>query len=334
MIVVTVERANALEFSADVLVLKYAQLHYGVDAVAADLFARAGQELRFPVPMRDARLMNSPAGISARQVLFVGVPPLTKLGYGEIREFARKALAALATEAPEARHIALTLHGPGYGLDELEAFESEIGGLSDAAREGCFPQDLTAITFVEWNAGRVSRLAERLKDLLPNGSLGARQRGGEPMEETRKQFANVGNSSNKKPHVFVAMPFKEEMDDVYHFGIQAAVREAGYLCERADLSSFTGDVMDWVRERIRSASFVVADLTEASPSVYLEVGYAWGVGVPTVLVVRDAAHLKFDVKTQRCLVYKKIRDLESLLSAELRILTKASTPVTAKGALQ
>ena len=49
---------------------------------------------------------------------------------------------------------------------------------------------------------------------------------------------------------------------------------AGYLCERAYMSSFTGDVLSWVKERIDSAVLLVADLSGANPNVYLEVGYA------------------------------------------------------------
>jgi len=55
------------------------------------------------------------------------------------------------------------------------------------------------------------------------------------------------------------MPFSEEFDDVYYYGIQGAVNRVGALCERADLATFTGDVLSWVRERIRSASLVIAD---------------------------------------------------------------------------
>jgi nucleoside 2-deoxyribosyltransferase len=95
---------------------------------------------------------------------------------------------------------------------------------------------------------------------------------------------------------------------------------AGYLCERADLSVFTGDVMEWVKKRIASSSLIIADLSNANPNVYLEVGYAWGCGKPTVLLVRDPAELKFDVKGQRCLVYKKIKDLEESLRKELETL--------------
>ena len=65
----------------------------------------------------------------------------------------------------------------------------------------------------------------------------------------------------------------------------------GFLCERADLASFTGDVIAWVKDRIGSAALVVADLTAANPNVYLEVGYAWGRGVNTVLVVAHGDEL-------------------------------------------
>ena len=55
---------------------------------------------------------------------------------------------------------------------------------------------------------------------------------------------------------------------------------------------------------------------------YLEVGYAWGRDIPVVLVVPDTADLKFDVRGQRCLVYKNIRGLEQSLEVELSKLAE------------
>jgi hypothetical protein len=75
------------------------------------------------------------------------------------------------------------------------------------------------------------------------------------------------------------------------------------------------------KKRIDSARLLVADLSTANPNVYLEVGYAWGRGVPTVLVARDTAGLGFDVKGQRCLVYNNsIKKLEDSLTKELKSL--------------
>ena len=68
---------------------------------------------------------------------------------------------------------------------------------------------------------------------------------------------------------------------------------------------------------IEKAELVIADLTSGNPNVYLEVGYAWGCRKSTILIVQNADDLKFDVKTQRCLVYKNIRDLERMLRDEI-----------------
>jgi hypothetical protein len=118
--------------------------------------------------------------------------------------------------------------------------------------------------------------------------------------------------------VFVAMPFAKEFDDRFHYGIHTAIRNAGYLCERADMATFTGDILLWVKERIASAELLVADLSGANPNVYLEVGFAWGRGLPTVLLASEETDLLFDVRGQRCLVYQgSIRVLEQLLTDEL-----------------
>lgn len=316
-IAIRVESGDALESPADVLALKYAQAVYGLDAAVARRFQKAGQPLDFPKPW-GFRLEVAPAGVAATRVLFVGVPPLHEFGYREIRAFARKVLSALAGEAPATRRVAITVHGVEYGLDEEEAFDAEIAGFVDAAQAGDTPESLAEVIVIERDPSRAERLQAFLDNLLPDRVLKADSPSRGSGNGSAERLRAAGYASETKPHVFVAMPFKEEMDDVFHYGIQSAVKAAGLLCERADLSSFTGDVLDWVRTRIRSAALVVADLTDANPNVYLEVGYAWGVGVRTVLIVRDTDHLKFDVRGQRCLVYKKIKHLEELLAAELK----------------
>jgi hypothetical protein len=320
---IVVEQGDALAIRADVLALKYADGLHGVDRAVVHALTRVMPDIERRLP-KPAGFYITPAreAIAASHVLFIGVGPLRQFGYGEIRAFGRKALEALAGETPHAGHVALTLHGPGYGLDETEAFESELAGLLDALAGGDFPADLKQVTIIEANVGigRAERLAVLLDRLLPDGPGGSGGRAARPLTDVRDRLRSVGYDSQSKPHVFVAMPFAEEMDDVFHYGIHGAANAAGFLCERADLSSFTGDVIEWVKTRIASASLVVADLSDANPNVYLEVGYAWGCGRPTVLVVKDTSQLKFDVRGQRCLVYKRIKDLEVSLRSELENL--------------
>jgi len=301
-----------------VLALKYANALYGVDRAVVQALGAVVPDIEKRLPKYSGFYITPARGaIAASHVLFVGVGDLRQLGYGEIRAFGRKVLEALAGEMPSASHVALTIHGPGYGLDEAEAFESELAGLFEAIKSGDFPASLEQVTIVEANRGRAGRLAALLSRLLPDGTGGREVR---LLADVADRLRSVGYDSRSKPHVFVATPFAEEMDDIFHYGIQGAVNAAGFLCERADLSTFTGDVIDWVKKRIASASLVIADLSNANPNVYLEVGYAWGCNRPTILVVSDTSHLKFDLQDQRCLVYKKIKDLEVSLRIELENL--------------
>jgi hypothetical protein len=319
---------DATRISVDVLALKYAQANYGLDKLVISILTDGGRDPALMRPKTGGfRLVDGVPELAARQVLFIGVVPLYSFGYQEIREFSRRVFSTLAGSAPDTQRVALTLHGAGYGLDELEAFESEVAGVVDSIRTLDFPEGLSEIIFVERNRGRAIRLEKRLKELLPSGTISAApmDRGSESRPEDSERLRSAGYSSKSKEHIFVAMPFKKEMNDHYHYGIQSAVHAAGFLCERADLSSFTGDVVQWVRDRIRTAKLLVADLTDGNPNVYLEVGYAWGCNVPTVLLVKDTKDLKFDVRSQRCLTYENIQELEQSLKKELKELSKNGT---------
>ncbi len=310
-----VTEGDALTFKCDVLILKYAQGFYGVDAAVASVLRAKEPRLRIQPKPGSYSLVPTHGLLGARFVLFIGVVDLARFDYGQIRSFVYLGLQALSRHEPGAQKIAMTIHGPGYGLDEREAFLALVAGLSDATNDGIQPDSLQSIAIIELNAGRAKRLAKLLAELgAPRVSRGDR-----PLEATA---IDAGTASSRKPHVFVAMPFSEgEMEDVYGFGIQGPVNSAGYLCERVDMTAFTGDILTRVRERIETASLVVADLTGANPNVYLEVGYAWGKNKATVLLARKGSDLKFDVKGHRCLLYANITELSKKLSVELAGLT-------------
>ena len=318
---IQVVEADALEFEADVLVLKYAQDLFGLDEKVVHRLEMVGFDMQSILPEnRKFRLVNSMGQIAAQSVLFIGVEPLVEFRYQEIREFARRSLEALAELAPETKHVCMTLHGANYGLDEIEAFDSEIAGLVEALTTGSYPDHLETISIIEYRPERAQRLQETLSELLPTGHVD--EIPDESLENQSRsaseRLRSAGYSSESKPHIFVAMSFAEEMDDVYHYGILRAVNAAGFVCERADFLNYTGDVLDWLKRRIQTSTLVIADLSKANPNVYLEVGYAWGCGVPTVLVVSDPSELLFDVRGQRYLPYKRIQDLEESLKRELQ----------------
>jgi nucleoside 2-deoxyribosyltransferase len=116
------------------------------------------------------------------------------------------------------------------------------------------------------------------------------------------------------------MPFLKEMEDVFYFGIQNPTHDAGFLCERIDNEAFIGDILDRVKKKIETAAVVIADLTGSNPNVYLEVGYAWGKGRPTILLIKTGEEAKFDARGYKHLKYETIKDLRQKLDNELKQL--------------
>jgi hypothetical protein len=323
---ISVLHGDALKFGADVLVLKFAQQAYGLDKRVIDLLSQSDGGISAKLPKIGETFYIDGKNVTKTDgILFLGVPPLLDFGYKEIRLFGNRMLAVLKESHQRITSIITTIHGAGYGLDEIEAFRSQVAGILESINDKQYPEDLSKIIFVEISEGRTQRLREILSDLFPSGNIAL------PDEyisdiSAQKQPATIlslaGPDSEDKKRVFVAMPFATDFDDSFHYGIQATVKSFGYACERADLESFTGDVMDWVKDRISFADFVIADLTTANPNVYLEVGYAWGKNKKTILLIKDTSELKFDTRGQRCLNYCNIRDLEEKLKKEIQGIRK------------
>jgi hypothetical protein len=315
---------DAMATAVDVLAVKYAQGRYGLDAHVHQALLEAGvAEQEMSPPPGAFSLVPGSKSLAARSVLFVATPPLSKIRYAELGAFASTILSALAKVRPHTKTLALTLHGANLGLDEGESFVSMIAGLGQAVGAGTIPRQLARVVFVEAKSARADFIRKLLHEILPGGILQtSRSLGNATDGQDRLRAAAVGSAS--KRHVFVAMPFADDFQDVYDYAIQNAVNQSGLLCERADVTAFTGDILAHVQERIRTATLLIADLSAANPNVYLEVGYAWGCGIPCILLVRNPEELKFDVRGQRCIVYKRIRDLEKKLYDELDGLRAAT----------
>jgi hypothetical protein len=316
--------ADVFAYTADLLVLKHAQHTYGVDKKAIIVTGVDRAELP---GIGDDLLIERPYRLRYRHLLFLGVEPIHNFNYRSVRDFSRRALARAMDVMPPVHEISMTLHGAGFGLDETEAFESEVAGIAEAIDSRRCPHSLRVVSILEQSEARAARLRQALESLL-----GPAVTRGEPTREAaaRGEHAalridSVGYDSGARPHAFVAMPYSDSFEDVFNYGIAPPVRSAGLLCERMDQITFTGDIVGHMRDKISSASILVADLSEANPNVYLEIGYAWGVRTPCVLVCNRKSDLKFDLQGQRCLQYGSITELEKTLTAELRALSARSS---------
>jgi len=319
---------NAVTVETDLLVLKYAQHRYGVDRVVSDMLLRSGQcaEADISPPPTSHALVATGGVIAAPRVLFVGTLPIDDLTYRKISEIATRSLKIIDQEQANVRHLATTVHGPGFGLDPGIALQAMKEGFQRGHRAG-YGAAVETVTFVEIGERRARTLTAALDlTLETTPTLDDDQKW-----QAEKTATTLGSHPRSTPrdfdaqrHVFVAMPYATEYEDVWELGIYPAVSQFGFVCEHVGNSVFTGDVFERIRGRIKSAELMIADLTGARPNVYLEVGYALGCGVPVVIVAHEGEKLHFDISTHKCLYYRNITHLKRELEKVMQSWSPAS----------
>ena len=320
-----IELGDVAQVRSDLLMLKYAQDFYGADAAIASALADRGictkLELR-PQP-GEIVVVETHGVITPTLVMFVGVPPLRQFRYTAMRQMAHDAIRWIADKNLPVRSLTTTVHGAGYGLDVEESLQAMVFGFQLALNEHVTP--LVNIRFIENNPRRAGTLETSLRSM---GVLSA------PNRPQAKESPILIPPQPEKKTVFVAMPFSAGFEDVYEFGIYGPVRRCGYVCEKVDESAFAGDIVARIQEGIRDARFVIADMSDEKPNVYLEVGYAWGLNKPVILIAREGQRLHFDLSHHKCLFYSTIGRLSSDLERLIRQMFGPGIPEDRFGDMQ
>jgi hypothetical protein len=284
--------------------------------IAAGLCARQTLDLR----PGECVIVETKGVITPTRVMFLGTRALEGFDYEQMRVYARQAIEFLIRQAVPVQTLTTTVHGTGYGLDAVESLQSLVRGFDEGmSLKPSF--GLREIKFVELHERTARMLTSALDSVRPSLDTGrlpeSKTSVPAPDRQTLQPIPLPASDPPAKRHVFVALPFSEQFEDVYEYGIYAPVRACELICEKTNESAFTGDILLRIRDRIETAWLVIADLTEARPNVYLEVGYAWGKGKDGILLAREGEELHFDVARHRCIYYKSIRqlarDLEKLL---------------------
>ena len=313
-----VVRADVTEVDADMLLLKYARRFYGADESVAFQLIKAGvtSESEIDPAINEAVTFDTAGEIAPRRVMFLGTARLGKFRYKQMREYACRAVELIDQEQTNIETLAVTVHGAGYGLDIEESLHALIFGFQQALARGLAPA-LKSLTIVERNGRRFDIIRRALAGI---DQLGRPANESETKRKKSKPVAAAPVSAARKKLVFVAMPFSQEFEDVYQFGIYDVVRRCGFVCERVDESYYAGNMVERIKEGITSADFVIADLTTERPNVYLEVGYAWGLETPVVLIAREGQNLHFDLAQHKCIFYPTIVRLADDLEKTIRNL--------------
>ncbi|MBN1564750.1 MAG: hypothetical protein JXA10_12965, partial [Anaerolineae bacterium] len=268
---IEVVQGDALEYEADVLAVKYSPRSGGLDAQIRKKLNNAGYtEAKQQLEPGVYQLWPGDTIARTKQILIVGSPSIFDLHYVQLRELGRNFLTALWEAGTDVEHLLTTAHGiqTALALDEIEAFRSLLLGIADAYEAGQYPPTLRRITFIESNESRANLFREALNRFLPTETAQFPPDSELPMTAEDMKIRMAGPESfepefrqpeadESTPHVFVAMPFKDDYDDQFYLAIQPTVKDMGLLCERMDLDAFTGDITDRMFARIQSAELMI-----------------------------------------------------------------------------
>lgn len=127
------------------------------------------------------------------------------------------------------------------------------------------------------------------------------------------------NSSSDSNYVFVIMSFDKKYDDVYE-----ALKFAGKLIKERNLivervSEPLGDyiITERIEQCIRRAELIICDVSEKSPNVYYELGYARAKNKTIILTAKEGTELPFDVRQHKTNFYSNTLQLQKIISKEL-----------------
>lgn len=108
----------------------------------------------------------------------------------------------------------------------------------------------------------------------------------------------------QQPLCFAVMQFTEDFNILYKDVIKPVCEEFGYRTVRGDDFYTSGQILEDITQSIRSAALIIADVTPDNANVFYEVGYAHGIGKPTILLSdRTRQKLPFDISGFRTLFY-------------------------------
>lgn len=118
------------------------------------------------------------------------------------------------------------------------------------------------------------------------------------------------------------MHFHDSTESTWAEGIAPAIEGCYFRPVRIDKEDFLGKICDEIIAEIRQSRFLVADFTGQRGGVYYEAGFAHGLGIPVIFVVRknEVGKLHFDTRQFNHIVYETPEELKERLTQRIRAL--------------
>ncbi len=119
--------------------------------------------------------------------------------------------------------------------------------------------------------------------------------------------------------VFTIMSFKDEYDDVFDM-FERVCKKHDFTATRTDHDPNLSPITSRILEGIQQSDFVIADVSEKSPNVFYEIGYARGIQRPVIITAKKGTELPFDIKDLPVIFYDRFRmgdELEPALNVAI-----------------
>jgi hypothetical protein len=115
-------------------------------------------------------------------------------------------------------------------------------------------------------------------------------------------------SSFTNRDLFVIMPFsgtksctEDQWTEIFENVFSPAAQAAQLACSRVQIG--TGSLIKSIVERLRTSYIVLADITDANPNVFYELGVRHSLSKRTIIVAQAASHIPSDLRGYWSLTY-------------------------------
>ena len=153
------------------------------------------------------------------------------------------------------------------GLESWTAAAESIKRATGAARVLVVVPDEVAADMDDSIITPISRIAQVVRTVVGN------------------QHAGLPTTAKKeRPRIFAAMPFSRKYHDTFFNAVRGAARAVNATAVRIDHDPDPGDVVKQIKVEIERAVVIIADLSEARPSVLHEYGYAEARDKPVIAI--------------------------------------------------
>lgn len=139
------------------------------------------------------------------------------------------------------------------------------------------------------------------------------------------------NIKQLQPQLYVLMPFSEELEPIYET-LRDAARMSGMACTRSDKDPRKGNIILKIIQGIYESNVVIADITEANPNVFYELGVANALSKPCLMICCGPAdRFPFDVASYDVIKYENtpqgLKNLREKLTGALQTPEDLRHPV-------